>query len=63
MPTFSLDVGISPQSIIELEDCALLLKWRTGMAMNESEIEDLVEIINNFDRSSQILIKMPWGSE
>ena len=63
MPTFNLDVGISPQSIIELEDCVLLLKWRTGMALDESEIEDLEEIINNFDRTNQILIKMPWGSE
>ena len=63
MPQFQLSVGISPESIIELQDCVILLKWRTGMALDESEIEDLQQIINNFSHSNQLLIKMPWGSE
>ena len=63
MSKFGLDISVTPESIIELQDCVILLKWRTGMALDESEIEDLQQIINNFSHSNQLLIKMPWGSE
>ena len=63
MAKFGLDISITPESIKELEDCVLLLKWRTGMAMSEEEVEKLVQVLSNFTATNQLLIKMPWGSE
>ena len=60
MPTFSLDIGISPQSISELEDCTLLLKWRTGMAMSREEIEKLATVLANFDSENLALTRKSW---
>ena len=60
MPKFSIDIGIAPQAIKELEDCVLLLKWRTGMAMDEKEVEKLERAILNFTADSQVLIKSLW---
>ena len=63
MAKFGLDISITPESVRELEDCVLLLKWRTGMPMDEKEVEKLERVILNFTADSQVLIKMPWGSE
>jgi len=63
MAKFGLDISITPESVKELEDCVLLLKWRTGMAMDEKEVEKLAQVLSNFTATNQLLIKMPWGSE
>ena len=63
MAKFGLDISITPESVRELEDCVLLLKWRTGMAMDEREVEKLERVIVNFNANNQLLVKMPWGSE
>ncbi len=63
MAKFGLDISITPESVLELEHCALLLKWRTGMAMDEREVEKLERIVLNFNPENSTLIRMPWGSE
>ena len=60
---FTIDIGIAPEAIQELADCALLLKWRTGMAMDEKEVERLERVISNFNAENQLLVRMPWGFE
>ena len=60
MAKFSIDIGIAPQAIKELEDCVLLLKWRTGMPMSEGEVEKLERVICNFNSENQLLVKLPW---
>ena len=62
MAKFGLDISITPQSVHELEDCVLLLKWRLGMAMSREEVEKLDAVFDNFDANNILLIKRPWGS-
>ena len=63
MAKFGLDISITPESVLELEHCVLLLKWRTGMSMSEEEVEKLERVISNFNAENQLLVRMPWGSE
>lgn len=63
MSKFTIDIGIAPESVLELEHCVLLLKWRLGMSMDEREIEKLERVLLNFNANNQLLVKMPWGSE
>ena len=63
MTKFGLDISITPESVKELEDCVLLLKWRLGMSMGEREVEKLEQVVLNFNAENQLLIKRPWGSK
>ncbi len=62
MAKFGLDISITQESILELQDCVLLLKWRTGMEMSREEIEKLAAVLDNFDADNLLLVKLPWGS-
>jgi len=63
MPKFGLDISITPESVHELEDCVLLLKWRLGMEMSREEVGKLECALENFDASNVLLVKFPWGTE
>ncbi len=62
MAEFGLGIHITQESILELQDCVLLLKWRTGMEMSQEEIEILQTVLDNFHSSTVTLIKRPWNS-
>ncbi len=60
MAQFGLDISITPESVKELEDCVLLLKWRLGMGMSREEIEKLATVLANFDSENLALTRKSW---
>lgn len=65
MATIDLEIGFNPESLRCLQDCIILIKWRSCQPLSGSEKTRLGALVANYDLESmlgELYIYRPWES-